>query len=67
MAQNDFSPDAWTRARNRFVEDLTDEEQVCRCSKQSATVQLKFQKLEILSEKSSFWSRASSSFPGRKP
>ena len=29
MAQNAFSPDAWTRARNRFVEDLTDEEQVC--------------------------------------
>ena len=28
MAQNVFSPDAWTRARNRFVEDLTDEEQV---------------------------------------
>ena len=31
MAQNVFSPDAWTRARNRFVEDLTDEEQVCTC------------------------------------
>ena len=28
MAQNVFSPDAWTRARNRFVVDLTDEEQV---------------------------------------
>ena len=28
MAQNVFSPDAWTLARNRFVEDLTDEEQV---------------------------------------
>lgn len=27
MAQNVFSADAWTRARNRFVEDLTDEEQ----------------------------------------
>lgn len=31
MAQNDFHPDAWTRARNRFVEDLTDEEQVRMC------------------------------------
>ena len=31
MAQNVFSLDAWTRARNRFVEDLTDEEQVCTC------------------------------------
>ena len=31
MTQNVFSPDAWSRARNRFVEDLTDEEQVCTC------------------------------------
>lgn len=31
MAENVFSPDAWTRARNRFVEDLTDEEQVRTC------------------------------------
>ena len=31
MAQNVFLTDAWTRARNRFVEDLTDEEQVCTC------------------------------------
>ena len=28
MAQRVFSPDAWTRARDRFMEDLDDEEQV---------------------------------------
>ena len=28
MAQNVFHPDAWTRAKNRFIEDLTVEEQV---------------------------------------
>ena len=28
MAQIVFHPDAWTRARNRFIEDLTAEEQV---------------------------------------
>ena len=26
MAQKAFSPDAWTRARHRFVEDLTEDE-----------------------------------------
>lgn len=26
MSRNVFSPDAWTRARNRFVEDLSEEE-----------------------------------------
>ena len=26
MAQNAFSPDAWTRARNRFIEDLSPDE-----------------------------------------
>ena len=31
MAQNVLSIDAWTRARNRFVEDLTEEEQVRTC------------------------------------
>ena len=29
MAQNRLSLDAWSRARNRFIEDLTKEEQVC--------------------------------------
>ena len=28
MARNVFHPDAWTRAKNRFIEDLTVEEQV---------------------------------------
>ena len=35
MAQNVFCPDAWTRAKNRFIEDLTAEEQVCDCQKDS--------------------------------
>ena len=27
MTQNAFPPDAWTRARNRFIEDLSPDEQ----------------------------------------
>lgn len=47
MAQNPFCLDAWTRARNRFLEDLTDEEQVCMDQKNFVAAQ--YQAREIKS------------------
>lgn len=43
MAQSAFSPDAWTRARNRFLEDLTDEEQVRMAQSVSLLLDIKLE------------------------
>ena len=42
MAQNVFHPDAWTRAKNRFVEDLTAEEKVRIYQREGQVEAIKF-------------------------
>ena len=52
MAQNIFYPDAWTRAKNRFIEDLTIEEQVCTCQSDSLLLGVRLERSDLLCEQS---------------
>lgn len=58
MAQDPFSPDAWTRARNRFVEDLTDEEQVRLHPIEFFALNIEFKRPNAFSEELCFCSPA---------
>ena len=53
MAQNVFYPDAWTRAKNRFIEDLTAEEQVCKLAEGSFLLDVKLKRFGLLCEQAS--------------
>ena len=52
MAQNVFHSDAWTRAKNRFIEDLTVEEQVCSCRRGSFLLGYELKRSDLFCEES---------------